>query len=85
MPDQLERGNNGSLSMKTRSAAGLALSLSCGQLKHLIDTTAKPNAAIHVMPLATVIRATHVPGRLAQEALQPAESADYLSRPLCDF
>jgi hypothetical protein len=44
--------------MRARSAAGLAFTLSCGQLRHLIDTTAKPNATIQVMPSATAIRAT---------------------------
>jgi Domain of unknown function (DUF5753) len=87
---------------------------------HLIDTTAKPNVTIQVIPSATAIRTTlgypitllrfrvhEVPDvayieqltsalyihehqqvsryGLVLEALQPAESADYLSRQLRDF
>ncbi|MCW2893889.1 MAG: hypothetical protein QOG28_1822 [Trebonia sp.] len=44
--------------MKARSTVGLALTLSCGQLRHLIETTAKPNATIQVIPSATAIRTT---------------------------
>jgi hypothetical protein len=125
MLDQLDRGTYGPLSMKARSAAGLALTLSCGQLRHRIDAIAKPNATIQVIPSATVIRTMlgypitllcfrvhevpdvayieqltsalyvhehqqvsgygQVLDGLALEALQPAESADYPSRLLCDF
>jgi Domain of unknown function (DUF5753) len=44
--------------MKARSTVGLALTLSYGQLRHLIETTAKPNATIQVIPSATAIRTT---------------------------
>jgi Domain of unknown function (DUF5753) len=43
---------------RVRSAAGLALTLSCGQLRYLIGTTAEPDATIQVIPSATAIRTT---------------------------
>ena len=58
MLDQLDCGNYGPLSMKARSAAGMALTLSCGRLRHLIDTTAKPNFTIQVILSATASRTT---------------------------
>jgi Domain of unknown function (DUF5753) len=122
--DQPDRGNYGPLSMKARPSPAWHSRCHAASSGISIDTTARPNATIQVIPSAIVSRTTlgypitllrfrvhevpgvayieqltsalyvrehqrvsgygQVPGGLALEALQRAESAGYLSRRLCD-
>jgi Domain of unknown function (DUF5753) len=58
-----------------------------GQFRHLIDTTAKPNFTIQVIPSATAIRTTlgYPITLLRFRVHEVPDVAYYLRRLLCDF